>query len=152
LCVADNDLPLFLIERSTNANVIHYDAKLDKQSRLDSREPVIAYWIMAATDGSRQQLSGLERTTAYGFSIRYDSPSDSYIMALVSDRKREIHVYLKDGIAHAETKIGGCRASLQRIFVTTRKSALINQPLFAELRGVDLVTGEPCYEKVARGH
>ena len=147
---ADGELPLFLIQRSTNANAIHYVAKLDKQGKLDLRKPVLAYWVMAATDGSRQPLSALEKTTAYGFSIRPDGSDDSYIMVLVSDRRREIHIYLRNGIAHAETMIGGCRAFLQRVFVTTRKSAIFNQPLFAELFGVDVVTGESCYEKVVR--
>src|ERR1700730_4942067 len=63
-------LPLFTIERSTNANVVHYEAKVSQDGRLDSREPIIAYWIMAAEDGRRQALNLMERTLAYGFSTR----------------------------------------------------------------------------------
>ncbi len=141
-------LPLFLIERTTNANVIHYEARVGQDRKLDSRQPVIAYWIMAAENGRRQELNVLERTRAYGFAIRPDGSNDSYTITLASDRRRPIQVYLRDGIAHAETTIGGHRAFLQKIFVTTRKVLTLNEPVSAELYGVDVVTGEPRYEKV----
>ena len=146
----DRYLPLFRIERSTNANVIHYEAKITKDGQLDPRQPVIAYWVMAAEDGHRQALNVLERTRAYGFAIRPDSASDSYAMTLVSDRGRPIHVYFKAGMVYAETMIGGHRAFLQKIFVTTRKSWIRNEPVSAEMYGVDIITGEPSYEKVAQ--
>ena len=34
--------PLFIIERSKNANVVHYDARLTADGELDPNEPVIA--------------------------------------------------------------------------------------------------------------
>src|SRR5712691_865167 len=63
-------LPLFVIERSVNANVVHYDAKLGPDGKLDPREPVVAYWIMGAEDGRRQDLNAIERLRAYGFSTQ----------------------------------------------------------------------------------
>ncbi len=44
----DTYLPLFVIERSTNANMVHYESHLTAEGRFDSKEPVGAYWIMAA--------------------------------------------------------------------------------------------------------
>jgi Domain of unknown function (DUF4833) len=145
-------LPLFTIERSTNANVIHYEARIRGDGRLDPREPVIAYWIMTAEDGRRQALSSLEKTRAYGFTTRADGPSDSYKMYLVSDPRREIHIYRRGISVHAETLIGGRHAYLQRIFISTRKSLLFRTPISAELFGVEIGTGEPCYEKVQANH
>jgi hypothetical protein len=141
---------LFRVERSTNANVLHYEAKITKDGRLDPSQPVIAYWIMAAEDGRRQPLNVLERTRAYGFAIQPDSSGDSYTITLVSYRKRPIHVYFKAGMAYAETMIGGRHAFLQKIFVTPRKSWILNEPVSAEMYGVDILTGEPSYEKVAQ--
>jgi len=146
----DRYLPLFRIERSTNANVIQYEAKLTKNGDLDPRQPVIAYWVMAAEDGHRQPLNLLERTRAYGFAIQPDSASDSYTMILVSYRMRPIHVYFKADMVYAETMIGGRRAFLQKIFITTRKSRILNEPVSAEMYGFDVVTGEPAYEKIAQ--
>jgi hypothetical protein len=146
---ADNSLPLFLVQRSTNANVVHYDAKI-AAGRLDPQEPVVAYWIMAAEDGRREKLNFLERNEAYGFSIQRDGSADSYTIRIVSDRQRAIHVMVKDGAAIAETTIGGHRAYLERIFITTRKVLTVNRTVSAELYGADVATGEKCYEKIMR--
>ena len=148
----DTYLPLFTIERSTNANLIHYEAKIQGDGKLDPREPVVAYWVMAAEDGRRQALSILEKKRAYGFTTRSDGPTDSYKMYLVSDPRREIHIYRQGSAVHAETLIGGHHAYLQRIFISTRKSVLFRTPTAAELFGLEVGTGEPCYEKVQPNH
>jgi hypothetical protein len=139
--------PLFVIERSQNANVVHYDAKV-VDGKLDARQPVIAYWLMAATNGRRQDLNLLERSEAYGFSTQPDGTPGSYIIKIVSDKQRPIHVLLKDGEVRAETTIGGHLAYLQKIFITTRKKLTVNVAVSAELYGVDAETGESRYEKV----
>ena len=141
-------LPLFIVERSLNANVVHYEAKMRADGSLDPGEPVIAYWIMTAEDGHRQPLNILERARAYGFTTRPDGANDSYIMTLVSDRKREIHIYREGGVVHAETLIGGHHAYLQKIFINVRKSVLFDTADSAELFGLDVDTAQPCYEKI----
>ena len=59
-------------------------------------------------------------------------------------------MHRQSGAVRAETQIGGHRAFLQRIFITVRKSRLLaSTPESAELFGLDIATGEVCYEKVA---
>jgi hypothetical protein len=145
-------LPLFVIERSVNSNVVHYDAKIGADGKLDPSQPVVAYWIMRAEDGRRQELNLLERTRAYGFSIqpqRQAQGMDAYKMTIVSERKREILVTHDGDAARAEMQIGGCHAYLQRIFVSTHKSLLVNFAESAELFGVDVASGKVCQERVA---
>lgn len=48
--VGDFSQSLFVLERSTNANVIHYDAKITSDGTTDPKEPVIAYWVMSAEE------------------------------------------------------------------------------------------------------
>src|SRR5579864_6728058 len=84
-------VPLFTIERNINANVVHYEARL-KDGKLDPHQPVVAYWIMAAEDGRRQELNLLEKVKAYGFNIHPDGVPESYRMVIVADKKKEIHV------------------------------------------------------------
>ncbi len=100
---------LFIIERGTNSNVIHYDAKIGKDGVLDPKEPVVAYWVMLAEDGRRQRLSALEKGRAYGFTIRRDSSGQSYWMTLVSQKLRAIRIYQEDGKVRAVTFVGGAR-------------------------------------------
>lgn len=146
---ADPDQPIFIIERSTNANVIHYDAKIGKDGAFDPKEPVVVYWIMLAENGRRQKLSFLEKSRAYGFTIRKDSSDHSYWMTLVSQKRRTIHIYQQDGEVRAVTPIGGHDAFLRKIYVKTRKSGLLRTADYFELFGEDLATGRDCYEKVA---
>jgi hypothetical protein len=143
----DQYVPLFTIERSINANVVHYEAKV-KDGRLDLREPVVAYWIMATEGGRRQALNFLERTRAYGFTTLAEQIGESYKMFLVSDRKREIRVVDQNGAVHAEAIIAGAQAYLQRIYITARKALLFDTADSAELYGIDVATGQPRYERV----
>ena len=148
--VASRYLPLFVIERSVNANVVHYDAKLGPDGKLDPREPVVAYWIMRAEDGRRQDLNLIERLKAYGFTTQA-SGADAYKLSIVSEKMRQILVTHEANAARAEMLIGGCHAYLQRIFVNTRKSMLLNFAESAELQGVDTTSGQPCREIIAAG-
>ena len=76
--------PLFIIERNMNANVVHYDARLTADGKLDRKEPVIAYWVMLAKDGHREKLNWIEKKKAYGFTIKPDPSVNGYKMTLVA--------------------------------------------------------------------
>lgn len=143
---------LFIIERSTNANVVHYDAKIGKDGAFDPKEPVVVYWVMAAEDGRRQSLSALEKMFAYGFTIRRDSSGQSFWMTLVSQKRREIHIYQEGGKVRAVILIGGQAAYLSKIYVQARESSLLRTVDYVELFGHDIVTGQDRYEKVAPEH
>ena len=86
-------VPLFIIERNVNKNVVHYDAKL-RNGKLDPQQPVVAYWIMGES-GRRQELNVLERLKAYGFTVKPDKDPESYRLTIVSNKKKE-----KIGRAH----------------------------------------------------
>ena len=126
-------LPLFIIERSINANVVHYDAKLSDDGNLDPQEPVVAYWVMAAKDGHRQELNLLERAKAYGFTVHPDASGKFYHMELVSQRRRDIHVYREGDMVRAETLIAGQPAYLQKVFVSARHLVLLPTPEYVEM-------------------
>ena len=101
-------VPLFVIERSVNGNVVHYDARL-KDGKLDAANPVIAYWVMSE-DGHRQELNLLERLKAYGFEIHPGKDSESFRMTIVSDKKKEIRVLRLGQEVRALAHIGSCEA------------------------------------------
>lgn len=143
--------PLFVIQRSTNENVVHYDAKIAPDGELDSHEPIIVYWIMAAKDGRRQELSFLEKTKAYGISVMPGRTAHSYRIALISDRRLEIQVYREDGAVRAETIIEGRRAYLTKIYVSIRKGAFFSVPNSIELTGTDIATGKGLHETIVPG-
>lgn len=147
----DSYQPLFVVERSTNENVVHYDAKIDPDGELDAREPIVVYWIMAARDGRRQELSFLEKTKAYGISVEPGGTAHSYRITLVSDRRLEIQVYREGRAVHAETIIDGRRAYLTKIYVSIRKGALFSVANSIELTGTDVATGKSLHETIVPG-
>jgi hypothetical protein len=147
--VAQEDfVPLFVIERNSNANVVRYDAKL-VDGKLDAQQPVVAYWVMAAEDGRRKELNLLERYKAYGFEIHPDQRPESFVLTIVSDKKKLIHVSRNGSKVIAEAHIGNCDAYLEKIFVAfNKKNWLLNIPDYAEMIGTDKATGAKCSEKV----
>jgi hypothetical protein len=149
--VGDSNRTLFIVERSTNANVIHYDVKLTSKGAIDPKEPVIAYWVMLAENGRRQELNALEKNLAYGFTIHKDDTGDSYWMTLVSQKQRPIHVFQQDGKVSAVTRIGGSDAYLRKIYVKTHRSGLLRTADYFELFGQEVSSGDDCYEKIVAG-
>jgi hypothetical protein len=149
VAAGDTQVPLFTIERSVNGNVVHYDAQL-KDGKLDPQQPVVAYWILSE-NGKRQELNVLERLKAYGFSIRPDKEPEAYRMTLVADKKKEIRVFRMGAAVRAEAMIGACEAYLQKIFIVSKKSFMINLPEYADMIGNDMSTGMECHERVMPG-
>ncbi len=145
----DAFIPLFVIERSVNGNTVHYDAKL-KDGKLDPQQPVVAYWILSE-NGKRQELNLLERLKAYGFTIKPDKDPEAFRMTLVADKKKEIRVFRMGAAVRAEAMIGACEAYLQKIFVVSKKSFMINLPEYVDMVGNDMSTGAECHERVTPG-
>jgi hypothetical protein len=145
----DTLVPLFVIERSVNGNTVHYDARL-KDGKLDPQQPVVAYWILSE-NGKRQELNVIERLKAYGFSIKPDKDPEAYRMTLVADKKKEIRVFRVGAAVRAEAMIGACEAYLQKIFIVSKKSFMINVPEYADMIGNEMSTGTECRERVTPG-
>ena len=143
---AESYVPLFVIERNVNKNVVHYDAKL-RNGRLDPEQPVVAYWILGE-NGHRQELNLLERLKAYGFTVKPDRDPESFRLTIVSNKKKEIHVFRMGSTVRAEARIGACEAYLSRILVEIKKSWLLGLPEYAEMIGTDVFTGSECHERV----
>lgn len=140
--------PLFVIERSKNANVVQYDARLTAAGTLDAKQPVIAYWILKAEDGRRESLNMVERMKAYGFDIKPDPAGKFWVMTLVADRKREITVRQTAGGVRAEMPIGGRPSILEKVYIDSTDGKLLPKVNFIEFSGTDQATGEKTREKI----
>ncbi len=145
---AKNTWPLFVIERNVNKNVVHYDAQLTRDGTLDPKEPVIAYWVMLANGGHREELTFLERQLAYGFTIQPDPSGRGYRMAMVAGREREITVYQKGDQVAAEIMIAGRLALLQKVHINFTEGFALPTVNYIELFGRNPTSGEDLYEKI----
>ena len=140
--------PLFIIERSKNANVVHYDARLTADGELDPKEPVIAYWILLAEDGRRKELSWIERKKAYGFTIKPDRSGKGHTITLVAAPERHITVKKEKDTVRAEVVIAGRPSVLEKMYINASDGLTGPKVQYIVLYGKDLQTGEKCREKM----
>jgi len=146
-----NSSLIFHIERSTNKNKVYYEAKQNKDSTLDAKTPVYAYWIMWEKDSTgktREELNGIEKKMAFGFKLEPGISAQHKTMKLVSCPKRPIDVYVKKGKAVAEMTINGKQAILVKMFISSKETRFLPKVNYLELFGKDIATGAPCYEKI----
>ena len=109
--------PLFIIGRNKNANVVHYDAQLTADGKLDPKMPVIAYWVMLAKGGQRKNLSWIEKKMAYGINIKPDPSVNGYKMTIVAATQRSITVKKVGSAFRAEIVIDGRPAILEKMYI-----------------------------------
>jgi len=140
--------PLFIIERSKNANVVHYDARLTADGKLDPKEPVIAYWVLSAEDGRREELSWIEKEKAYGFDIKPEPSVKGYKMTLVADPQRQITVRKEGDAVRAEGVIDGRPAVLEKMYIKASDGLTGPKVEYIELYGKDLQTGGKRHQKI----
>jgi predicted small lipoprotein YifL len=139
---------LFIIERSKNANVVHYEARLTTDGKLDPKEPVVAYWVLLAENGRREELSWIEKKKAYGFTIKPDPSVKGYKMNLVAAPERQITVKEEKDAVRAEAVIDGRPAVLEKMYINASDGLTGPKVHYIEVYGKDLQTGEKRREKM----
>jgi len=140
---ADPTEPLFILQRSRDANEVHYDARLSADGQLDEKDPIDAYWLRKAEDGSRKPLSKI-MLIAYGFEVK--APREGrYPFKLKCFSLRTTTLVRTGGHWRVETTISGQTAFLNRLFVTTDESGTFPKVLSIDLFGED-AGGKPLHE------
>lgn len=128
--------PLFVIARSKNANVVHYDLRVREHGELDRDAPVVAYWLMLAEDGRREGLTWLERRLAYGFDTTFEHGAEALRLRLHAFPRRELLVRRdQSGRFGAEMSIGAHPALLERIFVASDEHGMTPSVRYFDLFG-----------------
>jgi hypothetical protein len=140
--------PLFIIERSKNANVVQYAAQLTPNGRLDPEKPVIAYWVMLAQDGHREDLNWIEKKMAYGFKLKPDPSMNEYQMTIVAAPQRSITIKKVGSAVRAEIVIDGRPAILEKIYIDASDRLIGPTVHYIELYGKDVQTAEERFEKI----
>jgi len=140
--------PLFVIERSKNANVVHYEASLAADGELDPAEPVTAYWVLLAEDGRRKKLNWLEKKKAYGIRVKPAAERNSYTLTLASASWLPLLIRKTGNTVRAEVAIGGRPAVLEKMFIQAKEKLLGPKVEYIELFGKDLETGGALHEKI----
>ena len=139
---------LFFIQRSTNANVVVYDANLIA-GRLNAKDPVYTYWYRYGEKGQKEELTTIQRTLAYGlYTTLVPGVPNTYEGHFLAYRKRKFMVKQDpSGTPIALFPINGKMQILKRVFVSVDESKFVTTVNYIELFGKDPVTGKDVYER-----
>ncbi len=138
---------LFVIERNMNKNTVCYDANILQNGKLNTEDPIDAYWIDYATDGQRSEINYIQRRMAYGFSYEKNANGSIYVTLKAFEKRKILLTQDAKGNSSALLKINGLDARLTKIFVTA-KPKMYTTVEFIELYGIDIKTGKALYEKI----
>lgn len=141
--------PLFVIERSSNANVVVYEAARAPGGVVDPAQPVSAHWRMLAEDGRREELNGIERRLAYGVELLGAGGGGSVEIAVRALRERRIEVRTAEPCPTARMPIRGRPAVLRRVFVQLARGLFFFPKVaYVELHGEDPETRAAVDERI----
>jgi hypothetical protein len=136
---------LFRVARSTNANVVLYEAR--DGGVLDPAHPVHPTWLMLDEDGRREELNGLEWSLAYGVDVQPAPGPDSARVTLKAEPRRPLLIRRRNGCLVAIASIGNREALLRVVYVDVG-GGLLPEVRSVELIGADLATGAELRETI----
>ena len=139
---------LFHIERNKNANIVQYDAQIGANGRLDSKKPVVAYWVRLAEQGQVKKLTWIQRKFAYGFAVKLDKDENTATLNLVRKIGRTIEVKRVGEDYRAVTQINGVAAYIDRIFIHASGKGLSTRVDYIDLHGNAVKNLDVQYERI----
>jgi hypothetical protein len=139
--------PLFHIERSKNSNIVQYDAQLDENGNLHSKEPVTGYWIRHNEQGQVEKLSWAQKKLAYGFKIKLNSEKNTAKMDMAANLGRSITIKRADNDYKAVTDIDGVASYLDKIYIQSSGKGLSTKVDYIDLFGKSVTSQNDQYER-----
>jgi Domain of unknown function (DUF4833) len=145
---AQGSQKLFFIQRSKNANEVHYDARLKSDGAIDPENPVEGYWLNKASDGSRSGISLMQRV-AYGFDVEATG-NGTYALTLKAFKERPMWIVKAGGRYRVQTTIAGKQAYMDHLYVATDESGLIPKVLYVDVFGEEMAGGAAIQEHIVK--
>ncbi|ANE50990.1 DUF4833 domain-containing protein [Flavisolibacter tropicus] len=144
----DRNANLFIIKRNTDNNLVVYDAKVLPDKTLDPQNPVEVYWIRNTEGGIKKELSYMQRTMAYGLSLK--KVDNAYEGKIAAYDKRPIKItQTPSGMPIAYIIINGKWQQLQQVYLHIADAkALVPKITYIQLFGKDVQTGNSVSEKI----
>ena len=137
--------PVFVIERSLNANVVLYDAVRQPDGTLDPQRPLAVTWRMDAQDGRREGLNFVERIRAFGVDVAPLAERDAWRVRIRALPARPLVLRGGAGCPLVVGEIAGREADLRRVYVAAT-GGILPRVSFVALSGFSLETSQPVTE------
>ena len=138
---------LFHIERNKNANIVQYDAQLDQNGTLNSKQPVVAYWVRLAEQGQVKKLGWLQKRFAYGFTVKLNEDQNTATLDMAANLGRSITVKRDGEDYRAIANINGVTCYVDRLFIHARGKGVTTRVNYIEWYGNSVHNDEEQYER-----
>lgn len=144
----DDNLRMFFIARSKNANIVCYDLNMDKNGIVNPDKPLKVYWINKTDHmGEISDLNYIQNKMAYGYNSK-KMGSGVFEISLVAFPTRKV-ILDRDqkGKYRGRIKINGKPAALSKIFVQAKTDSFMKVS-WVELTGINLEDGKTITERI----
>lgn len=139
--------PLFHIERNKNANIVQYDAQVEPNGKLVSKEPVVGYWIRLANEGEIKELTWVQEKFAYGFNAKYHKKDNTVTLDMAADLGRTIEVKRDGDDYRAIAEIDGVESYIDKIYISASGKGTSTKVDYIEMFGISVETGDEQHER-----
>ena len=148
------DLPLFVIQRSKNANEVHYYLRVDDRCRLASDTPINAFWQLLEVRPIKTASLSVFDQMAYGVEQQRVANNEvSFSLKALEQKRIKASVTAPPQMgtcaAKAQTEIQGQWAVLERIYVQTEEGWLKPKVIYVDVFGKSLdASATPVQERM----
>lgn len=139
---------LFYVQRSSNANTIVYELKLNSDGQPDADEPVHPYWIRYTEGSKKEDLNYIQRKFAYGVNAKALG-NGKFDIRFVSYKKFPLTLMKgTDGKYHIFATISQRQFIVNRIYVKIEGGSFwVPNVRYVEFKGTDPATGKEVTER-----
>ncbi len=114
---SSNDVNLFKIGRSKDANEIYYEVKTNRDGSLNLKEPIKIYWVKYTENGEIEPLTKIQQHFAYGLKFLEITPEKAEFQ-FVSYSKRNLTLRkTEDGSYGVFIIVDEKEVELERVFI-----------------------------------
>jgi hypothetical protein len=146
---ADESQKLFFIQRSKNADEVHYDARVGTDGNLNAKDPIDCYWLNKGTDGGKRADITFFQKQAYGYDVE-STGNGTYALKLKAFKDRPMWIVKVGGRWRVQTTISGKQAYMTKLYVATKEGGVMPTVLYVDVFGEDASSGAALNEHIVK--
>lgn len=114
---ANSGKELFVIDRSRDADQIHYQLQLDQFGHLDTSQPIIVYWLRKTKNNNKEPLTWVQQNFSYGINF-LEISNESVLFQFEGYSKRTFELKKNSsGIYKVHTISQGSEIEISRVYI-----------------------------------
>jgi hypothetical protein len=137
---------LFYIEKSTNKNIVVYEANVD-EGKINQDNPLDIYWSRANST-SQGALSWLEEKFAYGVRYINERRKDKFYITSVPEQVLELKVE-EGSCPKVVTEIDDQEVVMSKVYVNVTGTGLSTDVNYIEIEGVNPETHKTVVARIS---